>query len=170
MPFFCHSLVDKLSNLKTSLLAVQTELQRRAGSFTSIKFIQSGYQNFTRYKSEAAFLFCFHVCLFQTALHNFFSFFQQCPCLIWLAKQACKQLSARKNDALYWYLTDMPFLPHFSEKSPPSCIKFRACSKRWNFSRAEIALKLQVVYTCDLKLQSGCNKDCTENCIKNCFT
>ena len=47
-----------------------------------------------------------------------------------------------------WYpATDMPFLPHFSEKSPPRCIKFRACSKRCNFSRAEIALKLQVVYT-----------------------
>ena len=48
----------------------------------------------------------------------------------------------------HWYpATDMPFLPHFSEKSPPRCIKFRACSKRCNFSRAEIALKLQVVYT-----------------------
>ena len=39
--------------------------------------------------------------------------------------------------------TGMPFLTHFSLKSPPSCIKFQACSKRCHFFCAEIALKLQ---------------------------
>ena len=121
------------------------------------------------------YLFCFvftFVC--SKLLYITYFFFQQYPCLIWFTEQACKQLSARKNDALYWYPTDMLLLRHFfSEKSPPSCIKFRrACSKRCIFSRVEIALKLQVMYTRDLKLQNRRDKDCTENrdknCIKNC--
>ena len=45
-----HSFVDKLSNLKISLLAVQTGMQCRAGSFKSIKFFQSGDQKFTHHR------------------------------------------------------------------------------------------------------------------------
>ena len=117
-------------------------------------------------------LFCFiFMFVYSKLLYLTFSFFQQCPCLIWFAERACKQLSQR-GKMIHLYPIDMPFLTHLSEKSPPSCIKFRACSKSCNFSRTEIALKLQVVYTRGLKLQSGCNRDCTENrdknCIKNC--
>ena len=41
--------VDRLSNSKVRLLAVQTRLQRRADTLKCIMFIQSGDQNFTRH-------------------------------------------------------------------------------------------------------------------------
>ena len=104
--------------------------------------------------------FVLFLCLsfLQIALLDFFCFFFSAESMVGKLVNNCARV-----EMTHWYTINMPFLLHFSEKSPPRCIKFRACSKRCNFSRIEIALTLQVVYMRYFNFLGGRDKDCTEN-------
>ena len=101
---------------------------------------------------------------------SLFHFFQQCPCLIWFAEQACKQLSARKNDPLvpHWYALFAAFFWKIAAKlhQVSSMLETLQFFSRWNCS--EVAGGLHAWFEVAEWVQQRLHWKSRQNCIKNC--